>query len=123
MPRMSLSTLLCALATMAAPLAISNAHADIINWNLLYGGETDIGGQYGRPLAPPVYTVVPMPIDGAGEASDHVSRANTRHRVYRHEAHWQIRGDRPHQHPHEHGEYVHREIYRQPREDRERGEE
>lgn len=117
MRQMRSSSLLCALIISAVPLVAPVAQADIINWNLLYGDAPGVGGNLGSIFAPPLYTIVPAQIDG----EDHAA-IRKRHRVYRHEAHWQIHESHPHQHPHEQGDYVHREIYRQPREERERGE-
>ncbi|ANJ66303.1 hypothetical protein A9404_01940 [Halothiobacillus diazotrophicus] len=111
------SKLLGALILTAVPLASPAVHADIINWNLLYGDAPGVGGSLGTIFAPPLYTIVPAQIDGA----DHVV-IRKRHRVYRHEAHWLIHESHPHRHPHAQSDDVHREIYRQPREAHERGE-
>lgn len=111
MQRRFFSTLLWISVVMVAPLAASGAQADIINWNLLYGDA--VGGKPGRAPAPPRYTIVPAPIDGV----DRIAGAKKHHRVYRHPAHWQIRGERPHRHPHEHDrpEFVYRAIDQQGR--------
>jgi hypothetical protein len=120
MRRMIFSTLFSALAMVVLPLtaATSQAHADIINWNLLYGDPDDVGDSLGNVITPPRYTVVPIQLDG----DDQVQRARPKHHIYRHQAHWLLRGETRHRHPHEHSEYVHREIYRQERDERARGE-
>lgn len=122
MPRMIDSTLFSALALvamMAAPLAMpqSLAHANGINWNLLYGNPGNLGGYLGRALPPPVYVIVPVQPDG----DDQVYSTRPKHRFYRHQAHWLLHREHQHRHAHEHPEYVHREIYRQGRGAHDRG--
>jgi len=115
MRRMIFSTLFSALAMMLMPLIAptSQAHADIINWNLLYGGSGNVGGSLGNVLPPPRYTVVPIQPDG-----DDQVQASPKHHIYRHQTHWLLLSEHHHRHAHEHPEYVHREIYRQGRGDR-----
>lgn len=103
----TLSTLSLLVVSLVASTTI--ARADIINWSLIYGDSSNLRGSLASAVAPPRYTVVPPQT----QHDDQAHGIDTRHRSYRHQAHWQIRGEHQHKHPHEHSDYMHREIYRQ----------
>jgi hypothetical protein len=100
--RMNFSTMFSTLVILLAPLVTSSAlaHADEINWNLLYGGPANLGGALSLNAPPPVYVIVPAQPD-----TPNVGSPPRHHRVYRHHIHWQVRDAHHHWRPRHYGAY------------------